>query len=335
MVFSVSYRDKSGEVRKKSIEAANRGECIAICKKESIVITSIQEVSNSSKSTKETISFKQKSNFQLNKNLWISFIVIVFAVVLGLLPELNNTTNEQKKNQEKPKNQQIEKKTPKVEKVAEPIVTNKIDKLAKLRSQIYVDDKGVRRWPGGLRVVDEPPTFVISNANDIIVKGRNINRQIFKYSSENQIAGLLKIEIGEMVMGSMTYGQRFIDDFKKSLKEEIQFNENDSDEDIELKKAVIDTKKELLARMQSGEDIGKIMSETRKELQDIARYRQTIRQDLMAAIKDENMTEQDIDDFVSAANQLLVEKNAKPLAFPSLLRRKIQMRDMQRKGKNK
>ena len=44
------------------------------------------------------------------------------------------------------------------------------------------------------------------------------------------------------------------------------------------------------------------------------------------------MTEKDIDDFVTAANQLLREKNAKPLTFPSLLRRKIQIRDSQKKG---
>ena len=213
-------------------------------------------------------------------------------------------------------------------------VTNKVDKLAKLREQIYVDDKGIRRWPGGLRVVDKPPSYVISNANDIVVKGRNINRQIFKHASENQIAGLLKLEVGETVLGTMRYGKRFVDDFKKSLKDEIVITENDSDEDRILKEAVIETKKELLQRMNAGEDIGEIMSNTRKELQDIARYRQQIRQDLHVAIKNENMTEKDIDDFVAAANQILKEKNAKPLSFPSLLRRKIQLRDAQKKGIN-
>ncbi len=329
-MWEYSFRDIDGSVRKGVIEAGTRTDAIAILKSKKIAVVNLQEIERKNYQHKSTTAEKVKNFSLLRVSLIIAIAFAVFVVAVVMInqkPVVENQKVDEVNKVEKPDEP---KKKGKETNIAP--ATNKVDKLAKLREQIYVDEKGVRRWPGGLRVVDKPPTYVISNANDIVVKGRNINRQIFKHASENQIAGLLKVEIGETVLGTMRYGKRFVDDFKKSLKDEIIITEKDSEEDRILKEAVIETKKELLQRMNAGEDIGQIMSNTRQELQDIAKYRQQIRQDLYAAIKDENMTEKDIDDFVAAANQLLKEKNAKPLSFPSLLRRKIQLRDVQKKG---
>lgn len=331
-MWEYSFRDRDGTIRKGVIEADTRLDAIAILKNKRLTIVNLQKVQRKSGCRKPAAVGGTRNSLLLRVSIIIT-LASVLSVVLVLM--YNQKAGVEKQNIDEIKKVQKPNKPKKTENKTDNVpVTNKVDKLAKLREQIYVDDKGIRRWPGGLRVVDKPPSYVISNANDIVVKGRNINRQIFKHASENQIAGLLKLEVGETVLGTMRYGKRFVDDFKKSLKDEIVITENDSDEDRILKEAVIETKKELLQRMNAGEDIGEIMSNTRKELQDIARYRQQIRQDLHAAIKNENMTEKDIDDFVAAANQILKEKNAKPLSFPSLLRRKIQLRDAQKKGIN-
>jgi hypothetical protein len=327
-MWEYSYRDKSGAVRKDFIEASTRSDAMSALRSRGVSVVGMRQVKGAKVS-----KGKDSNGLSLSRLMIILFVIVGVCLTAWMILKRDSVVEGPKEEVKK-----ISKKPPKKvespEKKARPSETNKVDKMAALRAQIYVDEKGVRRWPGGLRVVDAPPTYVISNANDIIVKGRNINRQIFKHPSENQIAGLLKIEIGETVVGTMRYGERFVADFKKSLQDEIEITDEDSEEDRILKEAVIETKKELLQRMEAGEDIGQIMTETRKELQDIARYRQQMRQDLIAAIKDENMTEKDIDDFVAAANQLLNEKNAKPLSFPSLLRRKIQMRDFQKKGVN-
>ena len=54
MIFSVKYRDNSGALCEKSVEAANRSECLARCKADGIAPMSVRECGFSSQSAKKT-----------------------------------------------------------------------------------------------------------------------------------------------------------------------------------------------------------------------------------------------------------------------------------------
>ena len=78
----------------------------------------------------------------------------------------------------------------------------------------------------------------------------------------------------------MKYSYRFVEDFKESLKEPIEILETDSEYDRQLKLDVIESKKQLKAAMDRGEDIAQIMTDTRNELRRLGQYRDELKKEL-------------------------------------------------------
>ena len=148
---------------------------------------------------------------------------------------------------------------------------------------------------------------------------------IFKHPSENAIAGILSQKPGMNAIGTVRYGEAFKQNFIESLNEIIVINEDDSESIKNLKKAVIDAKQELKIAYHNGEDICKIMQEAREDLKSLARYKLQIQSQVLEYTKDQNANEQDVADFIKAANQLLSEKGIAPLKDTPFLRIKAHM----------
>jgi ABC-type glycerol-3-phosphate transport system substrate-binding protein len=123
-----------------------------------------------------------------------------------------------------------------------------------------------------------------------------------------------------------TFGRRFDADFAESLKEDIEIAETDTAEQKALKQAVIDTKAELSARMKAGEKPSDIMNDFTGSLYELGQYRRTIEEELTRLKKDETISDNDIVDFVGAANQMLTEKGAKPIQMPKMIFRHISLK---------
>lgn len=83
MVFSVKYRDSSGAVCEKSVEAANRADCFAKCKAQGIVPVEVAE-QNNVKQVKRRISRGHESQ-NINGGKGLSSIGRCFIFVAGLL----------------------------------------------------------------------------------------------------------------------------------------------------------------------------------------------------------------------------------------------------------
>ena len=149
--------------------------------------------------------------------------------------------------------------------------------------------------------------------------------EIFEHHCENEIACLLTLNPGEGLVGTPRYNGRFIKAFVESLKTPIVIGPDDSEEDRELKQNVIAAKQNLKEAMDRGEDIEKIMLDTRKEYQELARYKM----ELMGAIneykKGEGVTDEDVEDYVQAANKMLEEKGIAPLNVGPITRQKLRM----------
>ncbi len=149
--------------------------------------------------------------------------------------------------------------------------------------------------------------------------------EIFDFHCENEIACLLTIQPGETLVGTPRYNGRFTEQFLESLKTPILIKSTDSEEDRELKKNVIEAKRVMKEAYDRGEDIEQIMLDTRKEFQDLARYKMELRGMVYDYKKEEGVTDQDVADYISAANQMLEQKGIAPLELGPLSRQKLKM----------
>ena len=200
-----------------------------------------------------------------------------------------------------------------------PIVKTEEPKpLSKLEAGIYVDERGIKRYPGGLRVTDKNEKLAPR------IDFKKLNPPRFKNVADEQIAMLIEIEPGAGVFGAMPYGDAFDKQFFKSLEEEaplIDLEEGKirSEYDIELQKCVLDAKKEMLDRCKKGEKPSIIMAETRAELQRLGQYTHQLRQQVIEIMSDAQYSDSDVQDFKQAANEMLKQKGLPELSFPSMV----------------
>jgi hypothetical protein len=163
------------------------------------------------------------------------------------------------------------------------------------------------------------------------VASTSIADKTFKYNAERQIAHLLLVEPGEGMLGSgEDLYSDFDKEFKESLKDEIVFDEEDTPEQRELKEALIDIRKELIERMNNGEDLSHVMIETRKQLQEMALYKEELQEEVEKLRKDGNLSKQDRLELLEAANKMLEERGIQPFLIPSSLQRLIDIRESQK-----
>ena len=190
--------------------------------------------------------------------------------------------------------------------------------LSRLEAGIYIDERGIKRYPGGLRVSDKNEN--IAPRLDF----NKLNPPRFKNIVDEQIATLIELEPGAGVFGTLPYGDAFDKRFLESLKEDVSLIDLEgtrvrSEYDIELQKCVQDTKKEILERYKNGEKPSSIMSEARAELQRLGQYTHQLRQQVFEIMRDERYSDDDIQDFKTAANELLKQQGLPELRFPSMV----------------
>lgn len=163
-----------------------------------------------------------------------------------------------------------------------------------------------------------------------------IEEQTFSNFAERDIARAMLVTPGEQLVGDYTYDESFTQHFLASLKEPIVIDkEKDTPAQQELKEIVIETKKELKARYDAGEDIAAIMNENRAQLKELGLYREDIKKMVAEARAQhgDEFTEQDEKDLIAAANKMLEERGCKPLVMPeSFVRQAESIETFENKG---
>ena len=155
--------------------------------------------------------------------------------------------------------------------------------------------------------------------------------KIFKHMSENDIASLLVVEPGDFFLQKPFYDENFDRDFKKSLEEKIEFSDDDTEEQRELKQAVIDTKKDFAERMKEGESPSDIMNAAVDQMYELGVYKEQLQGMLSEYHADEKYTDKDIEDFITAANEMLQKRGASPLQMPNFTMRQAKLRAIARR----
>ena len=180
------------------------------------------------------------------------------------------------------------------------------------------------------KLAEEGKTVITNKAGEEIVLSRSRRKErprpayaIFAHESENKIAALISIEPGTQLFGTQVYNERFKEDFMKSCEEPIIITEDDDEFTRQLKSTIIELKIELRDRMRAGEDICQIMADSRKELQRLGMVRREIEKMLKDEVRAKATSDDDIDDYIKAANILLESKGIAPIKINPVLRRSL------------
>ena len=163
------------------------------------------------------------------------------------------------------------------------------------------------------------PTGVVTNRVADYGKSKY---SIFENRSDNEIAGILMANPGEAVVGTKRYDKWFEKQFLKSIETPIEVSPDDEPWQADLKKLVIQARLELKEAHDKGEDIAAIMSESRQQLQDLAKYKQSVKQIYAQNVK-ECATEQEVADLQKAVNVMLEEKGCAPMNFTPLTKMRL------------
>ena len=264
---------------------------------------------------------------------WVAAAVLIAAVVVGGVLWWIGGRGTTALLTEKLAKHKVER--PKVEKPVRPatkpeavsVATNAPTKPERVTAKgtripdnVKPDEFGVLRYPGGLRWVD---------TNDLHVVKHPRKKRLFKHHSENSIATILTLDPSKMapflVGRRPRFGQRFVDDFKASLYEEVEFPEDDTEDEREVREAVVAVKKEMAEALKRGEDIAKMMNDAQDELDRLVSYRDAIMKQLKEINRDEKYTDQNVADFTAAANEMLKSQGLKELRTPNLTYRQLML----------
>lgn len=157
----------------------------------------------------------------------------------------------------------------------------------------------------------------------------SIADKTFKHSADVALGNLLMVEPGDDLLGDTAGMYRgFNKEFDEAVTEPIEYSDDDTPMQREMKQAVNELRKELRDRRAKGEDIEKIMEDTRNQLKELSLYRQEL-EDEVRKLSTDDLTQKDYEDLVAAANQMLKERGIKPLEMPSTVRHAIRLRKIQ------
>lgn len=184
----------------------------------------------------------------------------------------------------------------------------------------YRDERGILRYEGGLRVPGQRPL-----AKPIQLGSHQ--PRVFRHPAEEHISWLLDMKIGEPIIGDYTYGEAFTKSLRESLEEPVEILDTDDPHTRELKAAVQETKEELRTRMKAGEDAAKVMNDTMNEFRRLARYRHELQARIHEIRADtEKYTDEDVENFTKAANEMLRREGLPPLTLPRAVMRGLRRR---------
>ena len=323
MTFSCTYRDNNGSLHCTEIKASNRKEAL-----ESIHVKGFIPV-------RICVGTTRYRGLLETKRLWIATVAVGITIFLGIvvLLLLDNKLNPRMSipsetvvvRQSSPGASQVVHVEPSVRTTRQN--TNTVPSTLTLQAQkIGEVREGKLLMPdGSIHIVHGEVTN-----NNVRAKG---SWAIFKHASENVIAATISVEPGQILVGTPHFNGNFTRSFLRSLTDPIVVNEDDPPERRMLKLAVIEAKKQLKEAYDHGEDIEKIILDSREECQRLAQYRQQLKS---TAFREANRaeSEQEADDVLKAANILLESKGIAPLDSNPLTRIKLRMMNNQQNHKN-
>ena len=257
----------------------------------------------------------------------VSFVVLFLALIVWLmLPSAENIENDESS----PKTKRIA-TTKKLKEKKIPKVATNVVKQTKAKSEKPKErpPQRVGEIRDGYRLLCDGTLHRVLGVVTNTPGKFSIADKTFKHSADVELGNLLMVEPGDDLLGDTAGMYRgFNKEFDEALTEPIEYSDDDTPIQRELKQAVNELRKELKDRRAKGEDIQKIMEATRNQFNELSLYRQEL-EDEVRKLSTDDLTQKDYEDLVAAANQMLKERGIKPLEMPSTVRHAIRLRKIQ------
>ena len=316
--WKVIYRGKDGKPAEERFSAGSREEVFAVIKERGITAIRIEECKgdNSSRQTRSLVRPVAWAIIGLVVAVG-AFLAVKFFFKDAEIVSVDNNNKTKRIAEVAPS--LTSRYSPTEENLPKPPPKYKTKEERYFAETNGLNKMQIQRW----KIAHMPPAGITNNTSQTEEKPYY---QIFDHTSENDIAGFLTMEPGETLVGTPSYERWFVKDFLKSLETPIIVTKDDTPEQAALKREMIEVKIDLKARHDAGEDIAAIMTATHEEYQRLAEYKDTIWELLREARREPNATEQDIEDFITAANVQLEAKGIAPIELGPVTRHMLRLR---------
>ena len=256
------------------------------------------------------------------RGLVAGIIVVLGAGIAAWLMWPSDETRQDAASTKKPSH--IREATPAAARTNKVVAAKKLTNEERLK-QIY--DKYGDDIPDNLKAtvsyLKNPPKRGFSAA-----KTKN---SIFKHHSERMIGSILDVAPGDYFVRKPTFDERFDREFAAALADPTVIDSSDTEEERERKRLVSETMAEMADRVRGGEKASAIMAAAVDDLSSLGKYRRDLERQIMEFKTNDKYTNQDITDFVTAANEMLKKKGAKELAMPRFLTRSIMLKKLEKR----
>ena len=189
----------------------------------------------------------------------------------------------------------------------------------------YVNGEPVWSYP---KYKDYGPSHTVK-----VTRVKSFVEKTFHNYADRQIASLITHRPGDKIVGSPRYENGFKEQFLKSLTEPELPTTDDTPEQRQLKRDVVAVKADLKARLDAGEDIAAIMSDTRQKLRELSVYKRELEAEVSKHAHADEVSAEDLADFVAAANRMLEARGIEPFKADGFLRNQTMYRKMQQQRK--
>lgn len=241
------------------------------------------------------------------KTTLISTVILATALFVYFWATKTNNDESEKSKSKAGRIAEVSPTIPIRQEEPEPLVeTNKVSDFCYGKNgKVQVDEEGTK-WFNGAPIYDEQP-------GDAFLNGEKISKpKIFMYRSERLIADLLRHPPGMPIPAAPNYAIDWDQDFADSLLHHIEILPTDSQEVRQLKRDVIDTKKEIVAMIKDGGSFSEVIAATQKEANKLAGTRNEMLR-IYNEMKRDGASAKELKDHLDAANILLERKGSIPL----------------------
>ena len=246
---------------------------------------------------------------------------IIVAILLGVVLLRDSASTQDAPRQSK-------KRQPKTIKVAtpKPSLAEVPQQTSNLVVEAWSPENDKVSRDENKRIVYNPDAPLGSKANPINIDAMKFpdnpiqpKRKLFDTHAENYICGLMRTTPGNRIIMSRLPAN-FDDEFKAHIADPVNITEEDTEEDIELKKQMHEFKKAAAQLIGEGMTPTEIILQERKELNKIADHRAVCAAEI-GRLKREGASEQEIEDCVNAANMVMEKYGARKFMTDSQLKK--------------
>lgn len=301
MIFTVTYRDKSGDTKSLVLDVPNKAAVWPELKKRGISALSVREGVEKGRKPSRGKSPSAVRGI-------IAGVVVVALAIGAWFFFMDGKSTPRGDEVQKPK--RIKEAKPVKPQAEKPAETNKVLKPVPAPAETKVE-------PDAPKPKSRKAPSTAKKYPRRVIPRKPEPPQKFKYNSDDLIGGFLEIVPGTPMEGGLRF-DKIGRDFEQSLTEDVALAEGqDNEYNRQLREQVREIKKEIQKVMrEENKTFGQVMQEQFDQLIEMGQYKRNLEQELREIRKSGEYTADEYDKFIQASNKMLESRGCSPLKVP-------------------